>query len=255
MILSFSSAKGGVGKTTTCVNLGCALAQNKPKAYKILLIDFDSQGGTTHHLSSKFKNGFKASLHDVFQGKCDLDYAIHPYDTHLDFIPTSFSFSEMASRDFSADLQKILKASKKQYDFLFFDLAPSVYPGSIIPLTLSDQCIIPVYTKGGMSLLGLKNQGQVIAQIKERVNPHLEVMGILATGVDRTKVAKEVIEYMSKNWPEDVFSTIIRENTHLPQASSLGKTIFEHAPKSNGAKDYAKLAKEFLERVKKKGEK
>lgn len=250
MIISLASIKGGVAKSTTCVNLAYALSKNTPKPYKVLIIDFDSQGGSTHHLSSRFMQGYKSSLFDFLSGKYELDYAVHTYCKNLDIIPVSFSFYEIASSDFSKGMKGLVEEIKKRYDFIFFDLAPSIYPGSIIPLSFSDSCIIPVYAKGGLSLLGLKNQGKIVAKIKKEENPSLDVLGILATFVDRTKISKEVVSYLTEKWEEDTFKTIIRENTHLSQASSLGKTIFEHAPRSNGAKDYSMLAKEFVKRVK-----
>lgn len=250
MIIAFASSKGGVSKTSTCVNLGYALAINTPKAYKVLIIDFDSQSGATHHLSSKFKNGYNASLFDILEGKKEIEYGIHTYAKNLDIIPVAFNFSEIASKDFSNGLKRMLKEVKKEYDFILFDLSPSIYPGTTIPLEFTDKCIIPIYAKGGLSLLGLKRQGQIIVQIKKEKNPKLDVLGILASFVDRTRVSKEVLEYLKTNWKEDVFETYIRENTHIAQAGSLGKTIFEHAPKSNGAKDYMDFKEEFLKRLK-----
>jgi chromosome partitioning protein len=260
MIVAFASSKGGVAKTTSCVNLAGALAQHKPKSHSVLIIDFDAQGGATHHLSSKFGGKFKSSLTDVLCGKCDPKFAIHSYKENLDLIPISYSFSEYSTKDFSKELQNLIKSIRNNYDFIFFDLSPAIFPGSTIPLSLSDTCIIPVYTKGGLSLLGLQAQGQIIVDIQKK-NPSLDILGILATFVDRTKISKEVVEYLKKECSKECFTTAIRENTSISQASSLGKLIFEHAPQSNGAKDYTALAKEFLKRVQerkallKKGEK
>lgn len=255
MIIAFSSVKGGVAKTTSCVNLGAALAKNKPKSYSVLIIDFDAQGGATHHLSSKFKGQFKASIIDILKGKVAPENAIHNYLTNLDFIPVSYSFSQLSSSDFSEDLKRVINIIKNKYDFIFFDLSPAIFPGATIPLSIANSCIIPIYTKGGLSILGLQAQGKIIVEIQEKKNPDLSILGILATFVDRTKLSKEVIEYLAKDCEKEFFSTVIRENTAVAQSSSLGKTIFEHAPKSNGAKDYTALAKEFLTRIKQKGEK
>ena len=260
MIVAFASSKGGVAKTTSCVNLAGALAQNKPKNYSVLIIDFDAQGGATHHLSSKFGGKFKSSLTDILNGKCEPRFAIHNYQNHLDLIPISYSFSEYSTKDFSKELHKLIEAVRDSYDFIFFDLSPAIFPGSTIPLSLADTCIIPVYTKGGLSLLGLQSQGQIIVDIQKK-NPRLDILGILATFVDRTKISKEMVEYLKKDCSKEFFSTVIRENTSVSQASSLGKLIFEHAPQSNGAKDYSAFSKEFLKRVQernaalKKGEK
>lgn len=248
MIVAFSSVKGGVSKTSTCVNLAGYLSQYKPKPFSVLIIDFDAQGGTTHHLSSKFGGKYKASLSDVLLGKCSVDFAIHIYNKNLHMIPISYNFSEFSTKDFREELKKIIDEVKDKYDFIFFDLSPAIFPGSTIPLSLADTCIIPVYAKGGLSLLGLQAQGRIIIDIQDE-NPKLDILGILASFVDRTKVSKEVLEYLRTDCAKEMFETVIRENTSVSQASSLGKLILEHAPNSNGGKDYKNLAKEFLERI------
>ena len=251
MIVAFTSAKGGVSKTTTCVNLAGALSKNKPKPYSVLIIDFDAQGGATHHLSSQFQGKFKASLTDVLIGKCSPNQAIHSYKKNLDIMPVSYSFSKFSIQDFSQDLKNLIDSVQKKYDLIFFDLSPAIFPGSTIPLSIADTCIIPIYAKGGLSLLGLQAQGKIIVDVQEQ-NPSLDILGILATFVDRTKVSREVVQYLKNECSKEFFSTVIRENTSLSQASSLGKLIFEHAPRSNGAKDYSDLAKEFIKRINKR---
>lgn len=249
MIVSVCSVKGGVGKTCTCVNLAGAISLRKKKPKKVLVIDFDLQGGATNHLSSRHKGKFKSSLTRVLNGKSPVERAIHSYSDTLDFIPLSFDFSEMSDSDFSIPLKAIFDSVRKKYDFVFLDLCPTICKASTIPLSLSDTCIIPVYTKGGLSVLGLRMQAKVIVKIRQDGNRKLDIIGILPTFMGRTKVSKEVLGYLQTECGDECFETVIRENTNVSEAASLGKLIFEHSPQSNGAKDYEKFSREFLKRV------
>lgn len=250
MIISFSSLKGGTSKTTSCINLAYALSQNKPKKYKVLVVDFDTQSGATHHLSSRFNKKFKASIYDILKGKCKPEGAIHTYVQNLDLIPVSPKLAEYSIKNFQEEVQKnLVDKVKEVYDFIFFDLSTSVCPLTTIPLSVSDYCIIPVFSPGGLSLLGLQAQAKEVENIRKGMNDKLQILGVLASFVDRTKISKEVIGYLSTEWREKFFQTLIRNNTKISQASCIGKTIFEHDSKSNGAKDYSALCKEFLKRL------
>lgn len=250
LIISFSSVKGGVSKTTSCCNLGYFFAK---KDKRTLVVDFDSQGGATHHLSSKFNKKFKASITDVLIDKCKIDQAIHSYNKNLDIIPISFTFHEIASTNFSESLVASLKTIMDKYDYIFFDLAPSIYPGSIIPLGLSDYTIIPVDCSGGLSLLGLKSEEKILEQVKQKNKSQVKILGILPCFVERTKISADVIKFLHENYKEFILPNV-RCSTQIAQASSLGKSIFEYRPSSNGAKDYAIVGEELLKRLKKKGE-
>ncbi len=247
MIISFSSVKGGVAKTTSCCNIAYYFACQGQKS---LIIDFDSQGGATHHLSSKFGKKFRASIYDVLRGECKTEYAIHSYHKKLDIIPISFSFHEIASKDFSGQLKTILSELEGKYNFIFFDLAPSIYPGSTIPLFFSNYVIIPVDCPGGLSLLGLEAEIKIISELRDKGSA-VKTLGVLPCFLDRTKIAKEVAEFLKKKYA-DLVLPAIRRNTEISQASSIGKTIFEYRSSSNGAKDYEKVAEVILKRTKEK---
>lgn len=247
LIISFSSAKGGVSKTTSCVNLAYALTLNNLNK-KILIVDLDPQCGATHHLSEKFNKTYKATLYEVFNNKCSLEYAIHEYSKNLFLIPASHHFRKITFGDFENELEKNLKALKEHYDIVLLDLAPSMYSGSTVPLFFSNYVIIPVNCPQGLSLLGLQAQAEIIVEVRRDKNKNLDVLGILPAFVDRTKMSKEVLEFLQKHYGDDVLPAI-RKNTTISQASSIGKTIFEHDPKSNGAKDYMNLSNEFLKRI------
>lgn len=248
MIVSFSSLKGGLGKTSTCANLGYILATNqRPK--KVLVVDLDPQAGLTHHLSGKFQKKFKASLHDVLKGTCEIGYVIHEYKKNMDCIPVSYKLYEVTEKDFEIRLEASFNTIKDKYDFILFDLPPSVHSGTLVPLMISDYIIIPVDCQGALSILGLQTAEKIIRETMEKNKTKtLDLLGILPTFLDRTKVSKEVLEFLKKNYGEYVFPPI-RRNTAIAQASSLGKTIFEHRSKSIGSQDYLALSEEFLRRT------
>ena len=246
MIVSFSSVKGGVGKSVSCVNLAYYLGTQKNK--KVLVIDLDCQAGATHNLSAKFNKKFKASLYDVFKGKVHVERAIHNYEKLISFIPVNYKFHELIDSDFEGKFKKLIEDVKKEYDFIFLDLSPAVYTGTTIPLICSDRVIIPVDCPGGLGVLGLDTAAEQISEIRNTKNKSLDILGILPCFVDYTKVSKEVLSYLQKQYPNDVLPAI-RRNASVAQASSLGKTIFEYKPKSIGAEDYTKLGQEFMRRI------
>lgn len=247
MILTFSSVKGGVGKSSLSCNLGYFFGQ---KGKKILLIDFDAQAGATHHLSYKFEQKFKASITDVLNNRCKVQTAIHEYTKQFHFIPASFNFYEIASTNFEPKLSEIISEIQSQYDFLFFDLSPAIHPGVTIPLSISDYAVVPVDTSGGLSILGLKSEQRLIAEVSKKRK--IELLGIIPNFVENTRMSKDSLAFLQKNYSEIVLPQI-RCNTHIAQASSVGKTIFEYKKSSVGAKDYTAVGIELLKRLGKKG--
>ena len=247
MIISVASIKGGVGKSCSVISIGGALAQSKKKT-KVLIVDFDASAAATHSLSYNFPR-FRASLFDIFEKKFDVDQAIHQYSKSLHFIPTATNWGSVSEKTLTKHMPAFIKKIQQEYDYVLFDLAPAIFFGSIVPLSYSDAVIIPVQAKGGLSLLGLDAQMEIIADLHQQGN-EIDVLGIFATFVNRTKLSREVVSYLQRECKDEFLSTTIRENTSLAQAASMGKTIFDHRPNSNGAKDYTKLTKELLLRIK-----
>lgn len=250
MIISVASIKGGVGKSCSVACIAGALARNTPKPFKTLVVDFDASAALTHSLSSKSNYRFKASLSDIFLGKCKIDQAIHEYEKNLFLIPTSTAWGKVKEDTIEKYIQKFTDEIKSKFDIVIFDLSPAIYFGSILPLSYSDYAIIPVQSAGGISLLGLDAQMEVIAQLHEQ-KKFVNVLGIYATFTDKTKMSKEVVEYLQKECPDEFINIGIRKNTSLAQAAAMGKLIYEHSPNCNGAKDYKKLTKEIVKRLKK----
>lgn len=246
MIVSFSSVKGGVGKTVSCVNLAYYIGTQKNKS--VLIIDLDCQAGATHNLSAKFNKKFRASLYDVLVGKSSIEKAIHNYEKLISFIPINYKFNELVNNEFEIRFKNLIEKIKKQYDFIFLDLSPAIYSGTTIPLSVSDKVVIPVDCPGGLGLLGLETAAEQIKEIRNKKNISLDVLGILPCFVDHTKVSKDVLSYLQSTYPNDIFPSI-RRNASIAQASSLGKTIFEYKEKAIGAEDYKKVGQEFMRRV------
>lgn len=254
MIISLASAKGGVAKTTTCANLAYALTKQQKKAYKVLVVDFDTQGGLSHHLSHVFNKKFKVSISDLLSGKCTLQTAAHNYKKNLDIIPANIRLSDFSNKDFSEEIiQNLIEPAKKIYDFILFDLSPGVYPLSTLPLYYSDGCIIPVLVSGGLSILGLQSQEEVLSEVEKLTGKRIPVLGILATHSENTNVSKQTIKLLQTEYKKMFFESVIRKSTKISQSACLGKTIFEHSPKSNASKDYSNFTTEFLKRIKTKG--
>lgn len=249
-MISYASLKGGVGKTAACANVAYALSKKK----KILVVDLDPQSGLTHNLGSRFKS-YNCEISDFLKGEVSFDDCIHEYWGNLHIIPTTFILYQFSlNGGFRDKLEKALDGIKDKYDFVFFDLAPAVSFSSLTPLMISDYVIVPVECSGAISLLGLTNLENIIKIEIERESKKIDLLGILPTFHDRTKVSKEVFDYLNEKYGEHVLPKI-RRNAAIAQASSIGKSVLEHRSTSNGAKDYQKLADDILSRLQPKKKK
>jgi chromosome partitioning protein len=244
-IISISNNKGGVGKTTSTVNIAAALQLlNK----KVLVIDMDHQAQSTYHLGIDSKN-LKYTLFEVLKGEIPYeDSIVNRAGMHL--IPSNqelrnVEFLPIPAKEF------LLRDSLEDimgYDFIIIDCPPSLGILTMNALTFSNEVFVPLQAQF-LPFHGMYNLFEAVEMVKKRLNKNIEVTGIIATMYNSKKaINQEVVEETEKRLPGKLFNTFIRENVALQEAPSWGKTIFEYKPGSIGAKDYMELAKEILER-------
>lgn len=243
-IISISNNKGGVGKTTSTVNIAAAL---ELLGQKVLLIDIDHQAQTTYHLGISPKD-LQYSIFEVLKGEISFeDLVVHrngidvlpakPDLKDIDFLP--FPAKEFLLRD---ALEKI-----KGYDFVLIDCPPSLGILTLNALTYAKEVFVPLQLQF-LPFHGMYNLFEGVQMVKQRLNKGLEITGIIGTMYNANKsINKEVLDETESRLPGKLFKTIIRENVSLQEAPSWGKTIFEYRPDSNGATDYMSLTKEILE--------
>ncbi len=252
--IALMNQKGGVGKTTTAVNLGAALAR---RGMRVLLVDLDPQANLTVHLDVR-PDGVERSIYDVLAGRCTLARAVRPTGTlGLDLVPSSLDLSgaelELAStvgreRVFRDAVDALEASGGEPWDFLLVDCPPSLGLLALNALTAVREVIVPLQTEF-FALQGMAKLREVVVLVEKRLNPGLAVLGILPSLVDsRTALSREVLSEIRSFFGAAVFGTAIRRNVRLAEASSHGKTVFEYAPGSHGAADYAALAEEVLRR-------
>ena len=255
-VISLVNQKGGVGKTTTSINLSSSLGH---LGKRVLLIDLDSQSNTTTGLGIE-KANIKKSTYDVIMGACDIKEAIikTPFK-NLSVIPSVIDLAgaeielmqiSAQDRDFimTEQLKRQLETIKDKYDYILIDCPPALGILTLNALSASNSVLIPIqcefYSLDGVNLL-LKT----ILKVQKGVNPNLEIEGVLLTMLDgRTLLGLEVVEDVRKFFNEKVFSTIIPRLVKLVEAPSHGKPIIEYDPKSKGALAYLNLAKEVIDR-------
>lgn len=248
-IISVLNLKGGVGKTTTTLNLAKAIA-NAGK--KVLIIDLDYQCNLS--ISLGIINA-KFSIYDLLFNDCFLDECIS--NKELDIIPSHINlhnFDLKNGNKLQRELilkKKLRKLKELEYDYVFIDNAPATNLLVMNALAISDYILIPVKL-APLGLYGTTQLLNFISEIKEGLNPKLQILGILGTFYDNTNKSKECFNTLKKECSEvgvKVFDTFIRQNVKLKEAPDFGKSIFEYCPKCHGAEDYLKLSKEIMEKL------
>ncbi|MCS7316975.1 MAG: AAA family ATPase [Candidatus Dojkabacteria bacterium] len=250
MILSIINQKGGVGKTTTVLNLGVFLGL---KGKKILLIDSDPQSNLTYGLGYMPKD-IKTSIYDVYINKSNIQSAIvHTKNTNVDLVPSSLDLAGAEIELINAIsretiLKKNLNSISENYDFIIIDCPPSLGLLTINALVAVEKIIIPVQTEY-FALEGLGQLIKIINLVKNSINNKLEIGGVLLTMADqRTNLSKDVEKEVRNYFGDIVFNTIIPRNIKLSEAPSRGMSIYEYAKQSPGAISYEKLSEEFIQK-------
>lgn len=249
--IAITNQKGGVGKTTTSINLSAYLAR---MGQKVLLVDLDPQGNTTGGLGVD-RNKVMYTLYDVLIENTPIEEVIlKSRINNLSIIPSNavLAASEVElvkTEEREHRLKNALEKIKDSYDIILIDCPPSLGLLTVNGLTAADFCIIPVQTEY-YALEGLGHLVHTIKLVKNRLNPALEVLGIVATMYDkRTILSKQVVDELNKHFGNRVFKSVIPRNIRLAEAPSHGKTILEYDRFSQGAWSYKNLAKELLERA------
>ena len=245
MIISIVNQKGGTAKTTTTLNLGCALAKHKKK---VLLVDMDAQASLTYSMG--FMNIPHTISHVFHQEKTTKEVIIQT-EEKVDLLPSDITLADVelamtSSEDRESYLKEILLGLNSTYDYILIDSPPSMSLLTINALTASDYVLIPMQLDV-LSLQGLELIIQTVNKVKQSFNDQLEIIGILPVLVDfRRKLTSEVLEYLNEQFSYKVFKSMIRSNVKASEAPSFGKSVISYAPLSNSAQDYASFAKEIL---------
>ena len=247
--IAIFNQKGGVGKTTTNINLAACLAL---KGKKILILDIDPQGNTTSGMGIS-KKGLVRTMYEVLlSDKIEPSDAIIPTRVkNLDIIPASVQLAgaeielvQLEGRE--KRLKKALDKIKSKYDYIFIDCPPSLGLLTINSLTAVDSVLIPIQCEF-YALEGVSQLMSTIDLVKRNMNPKLEIQGVILSMFDgRTNLSIQVVEEVKKYFKEKVYTTVIPRNVRLAEAPSYGMPIMEYDPKSKGAEAYSEFAEEFL---------
>ena len=249
-ILAICNQKGGVGKTTTSINLAASLAHLKNK---VLLIDTDPQANATSGVGID-KASISQSIYNILVDEVDInDVIVKTAYENLDIVPSSIALAGAEVELVSAisreqRMKNAISEIKEDYDYVVIDCPPSLGLITLNSLTAADGVIIPVQTEY-YALEGLSQLMNTFNIVRKHLNSKLDIFGVLLTMTDsRTNISNQVAEQVRDHFKEKAFDTVIARTVRLSEAPSFGEPIIEYAKNSNGAKQYVSLAKEVIER-------
>ena len=249
-IIAIANQKGGVGKTTTAINLSACLAE---KGQKVLAIDVDPQGNMTSGLGLD-KDSIEKNIYDLMIGESDVKEVLQKDALdNLDVIPTSIDLSAaeielIGVEDKEYIIKNAIEEIKDNYDYVIIDCPPSLNMLTINAMTTADSVLVPIQCEY-YALEGLSQLIHTVELVKERLNPVLEIEGVVFTMYDaRTNLSLQVVENVKDNLQQNIYKTIIPRNIRLAEAPSYGMPINLYDSKSAGADSYMRLADEVMNR-------
>ena len=252
-IIAIANQKGGVGKTTTSINLSASLAEN---GKKVLVIDSDPQGNTTSGFGIE-KNELENSIYELLLGDCSVEECvIKRENTRLSILPANVNLAaaeveliDAPSKEFI--LKREIDYIRDKYDYIIIDCPPSLSLLTINALTTADSVLVPIQCEY-YALEGLSQLIYTVNLVKSRLNPELDMEGVVFTMYDsRTNLSEDVVQNVRSVLKQHIFDTIIPRNIRLAEAPSRGLPINEYDPRSAGAEAYSSLAKELIRKNKK----
>lgn len=249
-VIAIANQKGGVGKTTTSINLSSCLADT---GKKVLLVDIDPQGNATSGVGI-IKQNLEKTVYELFLGECRLSECLtKSVVDNLNVLPSNVNLSGaeidlIGVEDREFILKKDLDTVKELYDYIIIDCPPSLNVLTVNAMVAADSVIVPIQCEY-YALEGLSQLIYTINLIQERLNDKLEIDGIVFTMYDsRTNLSSEVVDNVKSNIHINIYDTVIPRNVRLAEAPSFGLPIHMYDGKSAGAQAYAQLAKEIIER-------
>ena len=247
-IIAVANQKGGVGKTTTSINLSACIAA---KGKKVLVIDIDPQGNTTSGYGIE-KNELENTIYELILGSCSIeDCIIKDIMPNISILPSNVNLAAAEIEMIGVEKKEFILRNevdwiKDRYDFIIIDCPPSLSFLTVNAMTTADSVLVPIQCEY-YALEGLSQLIHTVNLVKERLNPELEMEGVVFTMYDsRTNLSAQVVENVKSHLSQKIYNTVIPRNIRLAEAPSYGKPINMYDPKSAGAESYMALADEVI---------